>query len=101
MLESRIRGLPLSRLQYQHRIFTNGLSRIIRMGQNPDDGSIAHFPDNGGSVGRSRGKHSLAARVTIPAAETTALRQSLSTNSSVPPATPRIDRNWTCRALHD
>ena len=60
MLESRFRGLPLSRLQYQHRIFTNGLSRIIRMGQNPDDGSIAHFPDNGGSVGRSRSKHSLA-----------------------------------------
>jgi hypothetical protein len=70
MLESRFRGLPLSRLQYQHRIFANGLSRIISMGQNPYDGAIAHFPDNGGSVGRSRSKHSLA--VTIQAAETTA-----------------------------
>jgi hypothetical protein len=59
MLESRFCGLPLSRLQYQYRIFTNGLSRIISMGQNPYDGSIAHFPDNGGSVGRSRSKHSL------------------------------------------
>src|ERR1700721_1068480 len=39
------------------------------MGQNPYDGSIAHFPDHGGSVGCSRRKHSLAAWVAIQAAE--------------------------------
>jgi hypothetical protein len=60
MLESRFCGLPFSRLQYQYRIFTNRLSGIISMGQIPYDGSIAHFPDNGGSVGRSRSKYSLA-----------------------------------------
>ncbi len=61
MLESRFRGLPFSRLQHQHCIFANGLSRFVRMGQNTHDGSIADFPDNGGPIGSSRGKHSLAA----------------------------------------
>src|ERR1700733_4929755 len=69
MLESRFCGLPFSRVQYEYRVFTNGLPRIISMGQNPYDGSIAHFPDHGGSVGCSRSKHSLAAWVTIQAAE--------------------------------
>ena len=50
-----------SRLQHQHRIFTNGLSRTISVGQTAYDGSIAHFLDNGGSVGSSRRKYSLAA----------------------------------------
>src|ERR1700733_2494375 len=85
MLESRFCGLPFSRLQYQHRIFTNGLSRIIGMGQAPYDGSIAHFPDDGGSVGSSRSKYSLAAWVTIQAAETTSLKERVGTNASVRP----------------
>ena len=62
MLESRFCGLPLSRLQYQYRIFPNGLSRIISVGQSAHDDSIANFPDHGGSAGRSRSKYSLAAR---------------------------------------
>jgi hypothetical protein len=74
MLESRFCGLPFSRLQYQYRIFTNGLSGIIRMGQNPDDGSIAYFADHGGSTGRSRSKYSLASPVKAQAAEATSLR---------------------------
>jgi len=69
MLESGFCGLPFSRLQYQYRIFANGLSRIINLGQNPYDGSIAHFPNNGGSVGRSRSEHSLASSVKTQAAE--------------------------------
>src|ERR1700678_2254824 len=61
MLESRLCGLPFSRLQYQYRIFTNRLSRIISMGQSTHDDSIAHFPDHGSSAGSSRSKHPLAA----------------------------------------
>src|SRR6202167_3784245 len=64
MLESRFCGLPFSRLQYQYRIFANGLSCLIGVGKSAHDGSIAHFPDHGGAVGGSRGKYSLAAWVT-------------------------------------
>jgi hypothetical protein len=59
MLESRLCGLPFPRVQYQHSIFTNGLSRLINMGQTPDDGSSAHFIDYSGSAGGAGGKYSL------------------------------------------
>jgi hypothetical protein len=39
------------------------------MGQNPHDGSIAYFPHNGGSVGRSRSKYSLASALDLTVAE--------------------------------
>lgn len=76
MLEPRFCGLPFSRLQYQYRFFTNGLSRIINMGQTPYDGSIAHLPDNRGSVGSSRGKYSLASSVKTQGAESTCFLRS-------------------------
>src|ERR1700733_12298382 len=60
MLESRFCGLSLPCLQYQYRIFTNGLSSLVNVGQTTHDGSIAHFPDHGSPVGRSRSKYSLA-----------------------------------------
>ena len=99
MLESRFCGLPFSRLQYQYRIFTNGLSRLVNMGQTTHDGSSAHFPDHGGTVGSSRGKHSLASSVKAQPAESTSLWPSVCTNSWVRPTTPRIDRrrNLTTR----
>ena len=68
MLESGFCGLSFSGLQYQYRFFTNGLSGVVRVGQDTHDDSIAHFADNGGSIGRARGKHSLvsASSVTTP-----------------------------------